>query len=117
MVRTQWVTHPHYLVCRHGHPLRQFEKSDVAHSRWRADLRHLCGHAFFRCFTCQPDSFFFAVFVREPSPAVWCYAIGAEDYSFWQGDGSDVTLPTLEMLYRLRDPDGRSYHPEWRQVS
>jgi hypothetical protein len=116
MNRGSWVAHPNYLVCQHGHPLRQFEKSDAPHARWRADLRQLVGHAFFRCCSCEPDSFFFAVFVREPSSVVWCYAIGKEDYLHWQGDGSNVTLPTLEMLHRLRDPVGQSHHPEWRNV-
>ena len=115
-VRTQWVAHPNYLVCPQGHLLRHFEKGEGPARGWRGDLRHLAGHAFFRCNTCQPVSFFFAVFVREPSPIVLGYLIAEEDFRWWQGDGGQVTLPTLEMLHRLHDPTGRSHNPEWRPV-
>lgn len=108
-----WVCESNYLTCNPhaeaGEHLLRFHQTG-----YRADLRRVSGHAFLECKQCDPASFFFAVFTTTPSPMVTCYAISKESYEEYEKDPSATTLSTPEMLYRLRDPDGRSYNPYYR---
>lgn len=113
-VKVPWVRNPNFLTCQHGHLLKFNDMREGNAKGWRGDLRRLSGHAFFECKTCRPPTFFFAVFVTEPDPHVMCYALDEGAYREWDSDPSSVTLSTPEMLYQLRDPDGRSYNPNWR---
>lgn len=111
--RDIWYCDPNFLTCCPNgdgkeHLLKFYETG------YRVDLRRMSGHAFIECRQCQPSSYFFAVFTRDPAPTVTCYAISREDFAQWDKDPSATTLPTSEMLYRLRDPQGRSYNPHWR---
>jgi hypothetical protein len=107
-----WVCDPNFITCNpHGegreHLLAFYEAG------YRADLRRLNGHAFLECRQCKPPSFMFAVFTAVPSPMVTLYAIDQASYDEWIRTG-EGTPSTPEMLYRLRDPQGRSYNPYWR---
>lgn len=72
----------------------------------------MTGHAFLECQTCAPSTYFLALFVREPSPLVLCYAISQATYEEWTRS-DEATPPTGELLHRLRDPQGRSHHPDY----
>jgi hypothetical protein len=113
VARSIWYCDPNFLTCcpdgTEGEHLLRYMKAN-----YRVDMRRLSGHAFFECRQCQPATYFFAVFTRDPSPAVTCYAISKEDFDFWDRDPSATTLSTAEMLYRLKDPDSRSYNPYYR---
>ncbi len=106
--RTIWHCDPNMIVCRDGHPLLLYK------SGYRGDDRGLVGHAFRRCMTCRPTTPFFALFIVHPSPLVVCYLLSEDSYEEWRTRGGDETPATQELLYLLRDPDGRSYNPNWR---
>lgn len=113
VARAAWTCYSNFVTCcpdEYGkeHLLKLYE------SGYRGDMRRLSGHGFLECRQCQPSSYFLAVYSTTPTPIVTCYAICKEDYDTWVNDPSAETLPTPEMLYRLRDPDGRSYNPYWR---
>lgn len=104
---TPWVCDPNFILCSEEHLLTLYKTG------YRADLRRLNGHAFFECRECEPPTYFFARFSAAPDPMVMCYAISRESYLEWDR-GDDPTPPTPELLYRLRDPHGRSHNPYWR---
>lgn len=101
-----WVCDPSTVTCVNDHPLL-FHKSD-----YRGTLK-LLGHAFLKCETCHPVSRFFALFIKHPSPIVVCYLLARESYDEWEPETAEDP-PTQELLYHLRDPQGRSYNPTWR---
>jgi len=102
-----WHCDPNAIVCQQGDHLMAFYETG-----YRADWRRISGHAFFQCRKCTPPQYFFACFTQYPHPMVTCYALSRESYEEW--DKSDEpTPPTPELLYRLRDPDGKSYNPWW----
>jgi hypothetical protein len=110
-----WHCESNFLTCNpYGadgkeHLLKFYETG------YRADLRRISGHAFLECRQCQPPTYMFVVFSTTPSSMATCYAISRESYDEWQRDKSETTYTTQEMLYRLRDPDGRSLNPYWRE--
>lgn len=105
--QTPWHCDPNAIVCQSDHLLAFYKAG------YRADLRRLGGHAFMQCRECEPATYFLALFVREPSPMVICYAISRESYDEWDKT-AESTPPTPELLYRLRDPAGRSHNPYYR---
>lgn len=102
-----WHCDPNAIICQNDHLMTLYKTG------YRADLRRLAGHAFFQCRECDPNSYFLAIFCREPSPLVLCYALSKESFTEWD-KSSEQTPPSGELLYRLRDPDGRSHNPYWR---
>jgi len=102
-----WSCYPNYLVCQNDHLLKYYETG------YQADLRRMSGHSFFECRQCQPSTYFFAVFSTSPDPHVTCYALSRESFEHWNKT-DEPTPPTPEMLYRIRDPQGRSYNPYWK---
>lgn len=107
--RSIWHAYPNFVVCVNDH-LLAFRKAD-----YRADMRRMSGHAFLKCEQCAPATYFFAVFSTTPDLHVTCYAISKESYDEWTRS-EEPTPPTPEILYRLRDPEGRSLNPLWRPL-
>jgi hypothetical protein len=110
LAQPPWYCDPNGVKCRHGHMLK------LNRSGYSGDLRRLVGHAFFECKLCTTPTWFLAIFCREPSPLVLCYAITHEAYAAWTKT-DELTPPTAELLYTLRDPNDRSYNPTWRPAS
>ncbi|MDB4876443.1 MAG: hypothetical protein JWM41_2889 [Gemmatimonadetes bacterium] len=104
---THWHCDPQGIVCQHDHLLAFYEAG------YRADLRDMIGHAFLQCRKCDPPTQFLAVFCRDPSPLVLCYALSKDSFVEWD-KRPGRTPPTGELLYRLRDPQGRSHNSGWR---
>ena len=102
-----WHCDTNYIVCPGDHLLALYKAG------YRADLRRVSGHAFMECRECNPISYFFALFAQQPSPMVICYLLSKDAYDEWS-QSPEPTPPTPELLYRLRDPEGRSYNPMWR---
>lgn len=102
-----WHCHPQAIRCEVGH-IMTFYKTG-----YRADLRDMLGHAFLQCQNCAPPTFFFASWVREPSPIVVCYALSKESYDEWLARPGR-TPETAELLHVLRDPEGRSHNSSWQ---
>lgn len=102
-----WHCDPNFIVCRDDHLFTLYKAG------YRADLRRLSGHSFFECRECSPSSYFLAVFMSHPSPIVLCYSIDKASFLEWDKT-NEMTPPTPELLYRLRDPAGRSHNPYWR---
>lgn len=107
-----WHCDPNAIVCEHGNHLLAYYKAG-----YRADMRRLTGHAFFECRDCKEESghssYFLAVFIRDPSPLVLCYALDKPSFDEWD-KSNEPTPPTAELLHRVRDPQGRSHNPYWR---
>lgn len=101
-----WQCESNFIVCQHDHLMRLHETG------YRADLRRMQGHAFLMCSDCEPATYFFAHFVTQPYPMATCYAI--DKASYLEFDKGDESPSTPELLYRLRDPRGQSYNPNWR---
>jgi len=106
-----WHCDPNAIVCRNGDHLMAFYEHG-----YRADLRRMSGHAFLQCLRCDPHEYFFALFSSHPSPMVTCYALSKDSYDEWDRS-PEPTPPTPELLYRLKDPEGRSYNPYYRPPS
>lgn len=105
VARNIWHCDPNAIVCERGdHLLAHYEQG------YRADMRRMSGHAFLQCLNCKPHQYFFALFAQFPSPMVTCYELSKESYDEWDRTPEE-TPPTPELLYRLRDPEGRSYNP------
>lgn len=104
-----WSCYSNLVTCRAAHVLRYRETG------FHADLRRLSGHAFFACHQCEPSSFFFALFVTQPSPAVLCYAISKASYDEWSRAPEGDTPETQQLLHLLNGPDGESLNPRWKQ--
>jgi hypothetical protein len=102
-----WHCDPNAIICRDDHLLTLYKTG------YRADFRRMNGHAFVECQLCTPRSYFLALFTTQPSPMVTCDAIDHASYIEWDRSG-DATPPSPELLYRLRDPQGRSYNPHYR---
>lgn len=103
-----WVCDPNFILCREEHLLTLYKTG------YRADLRRISGHAFFECRECAPPSYFLASISKMDGLAtVTCYAIDRPSWEEWD-KGSEPTPQTPELLYRLKDPDGRSHNPYWR---
>ncbi len=106
-----WHCDPNAIVCEHEHLLAFYKAG------YRADLRRLVGHAFLECRDCKEQfgrsTYFLALFVRDPSPLVLCYPLSKESFDEWDKT-NEPTPPSGELLYRLRDPQGRSHNPYWR---
>jgi hypothetical protein len=106
--QTPWHCDPQGIICEHDH-LFAFYKAG-----YRADFRRLSGHAFFQCRECDPPTYFAAVWGKLDGIAtVTCYAIDRASYEEWD-KGDEPSPQTPELLYRLRDPSGRSHNPSWR---
>lgn len=102
-----WHCDAQAVTCQHGHLWRHYKHG------YRADFRRLSGHAFLECQQCVPPTFIFAHFITQPSPMVMCYAIDFESFKTWSKT-EEPTPPTTELLYLLRDPEGRNYNPSFR---
>lgn len=100
-----WVCDPRFIMCNDEH-LYMFRDKGMDR-----DHRRLEGHEFFRCRECGPETFFFAVFSTSPDPHTVCYAISEESWKEWMN--RDDVFSTREMLYLLRDPDGKSLNPNY----
>jgi hypothetical protein len=103
-----WNRDPRFLTCPADH-LYRFR--DVGMQR---DHRRLSGHDFFRCTECKPPSYFFVVFSTTPDPIATCYLINEETWKAFVNDPSPRPLSTLEVLFLIKDPLGRSYHPSYQ---
>jgi hypothetical protein len=93
-------------MCSEGHPLLYYD------SGYRADVRRLLdGHGFFECRQCSPSTYFLAVASKISGIAdVTCYDLCREDFAHWD-KSEDPTPRTPELLYHLRDRDGRNHNP------
>lgn len=105
--RPVWHCEPQAITCVNEHLLAFYEAG------YRADFRNMSGHAFLQCQKCSPATFFLALFMRDPSPLVICYGLSKESYTEWDRR-TEPTPGTGELLYLLRDPEGRSHNPLWR---
>jgi hypothetical protein len=106
-----WDCNPIALLCRQDHLLRFYL------TEWRFDLRRLSGHAFAACHECAPPSYMMIVLAKVDGLAVaTVYPIGKESYDEWER-GEEPSPPTSELLYRLKDPQGRSHNPYWRPAT
>ncbi len=103
-----WNCDPRHLLCPADH-LYQFR----AHGMLR-DQRRITGHDFFRCEQCKPPSHFFVIFSTTPDPHATAYLISEACWKTFVNEPEPLALSTLETLYLLRDPLGRSYNPNWR---
>lgn len=101
-----WTCDPRAVFCVNEH-LYTFREAGMDR-----DHRRLSGHEFFRCRECDKPTYFFAVFSTSPDPHVTCYLISEDCWKEWMN--SDESCSTQEMLYRIRDPFGRSYNPTFR---
>lgn len=106
-----WHCDPNAIICQHGDHLLAFYDSG-----YRADLTRMNGHLFAKCVQCEPPCYFLGVFATLPSPMVTCYRLSEASYREWDRS-NDPTPPTSELLYRLRDPHGRSYNPNFRPAN
>ncbi len=107
LAQPPWHCAPQVVTCHAGHVFVHGKAG------FYADMRDMLGHMFLICQNCQPPSYYFALFMREPSPLVLCYALSKDSYYYWQ-ERSGRTPPTAELLYHLRDPNGRSHFPDWK---
>lgn len=106
-----WHCDPNAIICELGDHLLAFYESG-----YRADMTRLSGHMFAKCAQCAPHCHMLLVFSPLPSPIVYCYRLSGESYTEWDRS-QEPTPPTSELLYRVRDPDGRSFNPYWRPPS
>lgn len=104
-----WVCDPRFITCPRDH-LYSFKKQEG----FSRDHRRLSGYEFFQCRQCAPATFWFAVFTTQPTPAAFCYEISESCWKEWMDDNAQLVLSTTEMLYLIRDPQGRSYNPTFR---
>lgn len=102
-----WHCDPNAIVCPNDHLLAFYRTG------YRGDLRRVAGHAFFECRECEPFTRFLILFIKDPSPMAVCYLLSKESFDEWN-TSSEQTPPTPELLYRLTDPEGKSYNPHWR---
>lgn len=106
----RWECNPNHILCESGdHLLAYYE------SGYRRSSQGLSGHDWLQCRNCNPPCYFLAVCSTKPSPIVYCFAISRETYMEWESQND--TPPTDELLYHIRDPDGKSFNPYWRPAS
>lgn len=103
-----WMCDPRFLFCPDDH-LYAFHQTGM-----HRDARRIEGHDFFRCDICKPASHFFVIFRKLPDPTATCYLISEACWKEWMA--SDEQFSSLEMLYLIRDPAGRSYNPSFRPL-
>lgn len=107
----QWVCDPNYVVCAHCDSLWTHHIQG-----FRVGLNDIAGAVPFMCDNCKPPTYFMAVFAPLPSPMVTCYPLSRDSYLHWDKHPGKFP-PTAELLYYLRDPQGRSFNPYWRPPS
>lgn len=108
LARQPWVCEPNFIVCSDDHLLALYK------AEYRGDFRRLSGHTFLECRDCKPSTYFLAVFAKIDGLAtVTCYDLNQPSFIEWDR-GNDPTPSTPELLYRLRDREGRSHNPYWR---
>jgi len=108
-VRPTWSCYTGFIVCSNAHLLR------LLRTGYKGDIRDVAGHAFLECQQCDPSTFFLAVLSTSPDPHVTCYALSRDCYREWDRRPPEQRTPnTPELLYLVRDPEGRSHNPSWR---
>jgi hypothetical protein len=109
--RRPWDCDALAILCENDH-LLAFYLAD-----WRFDLRRVSGHAFAACHKCKPPTYMLVVFAKVDGLAnVTVYPLHEQSYREWS-NGDEPTIGTSELLYRVKDPEGRSHNPDWRPAT
>lgn len=104
----QWVCDVNAVVCRFCDTMMAYYKDG-----FRANAGQMSGPMPVACYNCKPHTYFMLLYQPLPSPIATCYPLSRESYVQWDSAGSRYP-PVPELLYHMRDPQGRSYNPYWQ---